>query len=226
MSLRIPLPRILCLILGLSLYTAIGMMFIVPWLPIRLLIFLVVLLAVGKGAFQPIIWGIAGIFGLMFGIIDDNFTIVTGIISWIAITGSMFGAAAAYNNVFQGADFAAVAIFFPKQMKTSVALTGYYVFKIIPDLRASLSRVAEAEYIYGSRNMHTGASRVFSLLIQTLVTYLLEALALPFSNQRIMDRRRSVVVKAIAKPKFVEVRIFLLMILVPAIELLAWIWYI
>ncbi len=221
----IPITRILGLFLGLSLYTAIGLLFVIPWLPVRLLIFLVVLLMLGKKAYQPFVWLVSGFFGAMFGLIDSNFTVTTGVLSWIAVAGSLYGVATAYNDIFQGADFASLAKLFPRPKQTPVALTGYYVFKIVPDLRASLSRVAEAEYVYGTRHAQKGRGRIFTLLTQILVTYLLEALALPFSHQRIMERRRDVVVKATVKPKLAENRIFLLMVLVPLIELVGCLYY-
>jgi len=195
------------LILSLIFYTAVGLLFIVPSITTRIIVFFIVLSLIGKMAFQPIAWIILATVGAIFGYFDEQYSVIYAVITWFTTAGAMIGITIGYEKIFKGVDYASVSTLFSKEKKYNISTIGYYVFKIIPELKELFPKIFEASIVYDSRN----SKGRFSLFIYGLAIYMIESLSMFFKYERLLWYRRYVVTNVSSKKRLIRLKDILLM---------------
>jgi len=204
---KIEVNRFKYLILSLMFYTAVGLLFIVPSITIRIIVFFIVLYLIGKMAFKPIAWIVLAIVGATFGYFDEQYSILYASIAWITTAGAMIGITIGYEKVFKGVDYSSVSALFSKEKKYNISTAGYYIFKIIPELKELFPKIFEASLVYNSRS----SKGFFSLFIQGLAIYMIESLSMFFKYERLLWYRRYLVANVASKKRLILLKYVLLM---------------
>ena len=205
---RVQLPKWFNLLTGLAFYTAVGVLFFAPNPVLRIAVLLVMLGVWRFAAPSPIILGVAF---LLVGIVEYllgasvSASVVAGL-GWSSVVGAMLIALRVYPIVFQGSDWAALAVPFGQVRGADYALACFFVYRTLPDLESRLRRIVWALRAYGHRQRGDSILSTLLLVPDGLIIYFLEAIDILLGNERIAVRRREVLYKAAAGYRRVEVR--------------------
>ncbi len=179
------------LFLGLLFYTSIGLLFIIANVPLRVIVFLLLLFVAKFKKPHYIIIIISSLVGLVISPYNNWQIVVSNVLSWGCLTGSILGSLLLYESVFSGGDFASISRFFKN--KNKVAIDAYYAFKIIPMISDLLERLLKAFTVYGKKKYLANSDiSKFKMFIDMLDSFFNELLAIMFSQFRVMDRREKV----------------------------------
>lgn len=210
------------LFLGLLFYTSIGLMFVLSNVPLRVIVFLLLLFLASFKKQHYIIIIISCIVGYLISPYNDWKIFISNILSWGCLTGSVLGSLLIYKEVFSGGDFASISVFFKN--KNKAAIYSYYVFKIVPMISDLLDRLSKAYMVYGKRKyIGTKKSSKIKIFIDAIDGFFSELLAIMFSQLRVMDRREKVAYfvsqqkKAISSKLLIIQSLIILFIIVAAI---------
>lgn len=186
-----PISHLAALFLGLFFYTSIGSLFVISSVPLRVMVFLLMLLFAHFKRSHYIIVLVACTIGFIISPIQDWATTLSNVLSWGGLTGSVIGSLLVYNDIFTGGDFASVSRFFKN--KNAVAIHAYYVFKVIPMITDLLKHIQDAFQVYGKRKymVENNASRRM-IALDVIESLFSELLHIMFSQVRVMDRRERV----------------------------------
>lgn len=179
------------LFLGLLFYTSIGLLFIVPNVPLRVIVFLSLLFLADFKKQHYFIIMVSCVIGLLISPIQDSVLVLSNVLSWGGLTGSVIGSLLIYKDVFTGGDFASISRFFKN--KNTVAIHAYYAFKLIPMISDLLDRIIKAYMVYGkrkyTREKKTSISKIAVDAVDSLFS---EMLQIMFSQVRVINRRKKV----------------------------------
>jgi hypothetical protein len=190
MKKTINISHLILLILGLWFYTSIGLLFVIAYVPLRVLIFLLLLFVVPFKKQHYLIIVISCIVGFVISPFSDWQQVVPNILSWGGLMGSLIGSLLIYEDVFSGGDFASISRFFKN--KNKVAIHAYYVFKIIPMIVDLLDRLSKAYMVYGKRKYIGKKNHVgIKIIFDAIDSFFNELLTIMFSQVRIMNRRET-----------------------------------
>lgn len=206
------------LFLGLFFYTSIGLLFVISYVPLRVVVFLCMLFLADLKKQHYYIIMVSCVIGLVVSPHQDWKLIISNILSWVSLTGSVIGSLLIYKDIFTGGDFASISRFF--KSKNTVAIHAYYVFKLIPMISDSLDHIIKAYMVYGKRK-YMGEKKTLKrkIAVDAVDSFFSELLQIMFSQVRVMDRRERVAYlvsqqKKTIRPKFLVVQtliVFLVM---------------
>lgn len=206
------------LFLGLFFYTSIGLLFVISNVPLRVVVFLCMLFLSDFKKQHYYIIMVSCVIGLAVSPHQDWKLIISNILSWVGLTGSVIGSLLIYKDIFTGGDFASISRFFKN--KNAVAIHAYYVFKLIPMISDSLDHIIKAYMVYGKRKyMDEKKTSKRKIAVDAVDSFFSELLQIMFSQVRVMGRRERVAYlvsqqKRTIRPKFLVVQtliVFLVM---------------
>lgn len=179
------------LILGLLFYTSIGFLFVIPSVPLRVIVFLFMLILADFKKQHYYIIIVSCVIGLVISPFQDWKLIISNVLSWVGLTGSVIGSLLIYEDIFTGGDFASISRFFKN--KNIVAIRAYYAFKLIPMISDLFDHIIKAIRVYGKRKyMQEKKMPKRILVVDAVDVFFSELLQLMFSQVRVMDRREKV----------------------------------
>ena len=186
-----PISHLAALLLGLFFYTSIGLLFVISSVPLRVVVFLLMLLFANFKKSHYLVVLVACTIGALISPMQDWGTTLSNALSWGGLTGSVIGSLLVYKDIFTGGDFASVSRFFKN--KNAAAIHAYYAFKIIPTITDVLKHILEAFKVYGKRKyMEEKKTPGIKIAIDVVESFFSELLRIMFSQVRVMDRRERV----------------------------------
>jgi len=213
MKKTINISHLILLILGLLFYTSIGLLFVISDVPLRVLIFLLLLLVVPFKKQHYLIIVISCIVGFIVSPFSDWQQVVPNILSWGGLMGSLIGSLLIYEDVFSGGDFASISRFFKN--KNKVAIHAYYVFKIIPMIVDLLDRLSKSYMVYGRKKYIRKKSYVeIKIIFDAIDSFFNELLTIMFSQVRIMNRRETFAYTISQGKRVVNLKLFIVQLLI------------
>jgi len=205
---RIRIPRWFALMTGATFYTAVGALFFAPNPTLRLAVFLSLLVVWRFPRVSPVVLIVATVLtgGVEFWFGAAPLHAVATGIGWGSIAGTMLVALHAYQIIFHGADWAAIAVPLGERLGTNVALVAFFIYRALPDLESRVQRIVRALRTYGHRRH--GHSVLLPVLVvgDGLIIYFLESIDILLAKQRIAERRRPILLSAAKKWRSVDVR--------------------
>jgi hypothetical protein len=213
MKKTINISHLILLILGLLFYTSIGLLFVIADVKLRVLVFLLLLFVVPFKKQHYLLIIISCIVGFIISPFSNWQLIVSNVLSWGTLIGSLFGSLLIYEDVFSGGDFASISKFFKN--KNKVAIHAYYAFKIIPMISDLLDRLSKAYMVYGKRK-YIGKKKTikFKIFIDVIDSFFNELLTIMFSQVRIMNRRECVAYSVSQEKRAVSLKMLITQILI------------
>jgi len=209
----INISHLILLFLGLLFYTSIGLVFVIADVPLRVLVFLLLLFVVPFKKQHYLIIIISCIIGITLSPFSDWKLLVLNTLSWGTLIGSLLGSILIYDDIFSGGDFASISRFFKN--KNKVAIHAYYAFKIIPMLSDLLDRLSKAFMVYGKRKyIEKKKTAKFKIFIDALDSFFNELLTIMFSQVRIMSRREGVAYSVSQEKRAVSLKLLIIQILI------------
>lgn len=201
------------LFLGLFFYTSIGLLFIVPNVPLRVIVFLFLLLLAEFKKQHCFIIIVSCVIGMLISPIQDSGLVLSNVLSWGGLTGSVIGSLLIYKDVFTGGDFASISRFFKN--KNTVAIHAYYAFKLIPMISDLLDRITKAFMVYGKRKYTKEKKTLISKIAVDAVDSLFsEMLQIMFSQVRVMDRREKVAHLVSQQKRTIRLRLLVIQLMI------------
>ena len=137
------------LLLGLLFYTSIGLIFVIPNVSLRMIVFLLMLFLADFKKQHYYILIVSGVIGILISPFHNWELIISNVLSWVGLTGSIIGSILIYEDIFTGGDFASISRFFKN--KNTVAIHAYYAFKLIPIITDTFDHLIKAFVVYGKR---------------------------------------------------------------------------
>ena len=206
----ITLPHSLCLILGLIFYTCMGLLFIIPSMPLTVSVFLILLVGNQKWKENLKFICIALVFGLLVSLVDTSDSKLVNSISWGSLIGSLLISISFYTEIFFGGDYASISRLFPEKYNKNVAIMGYYIFKIVPEMQNRLNRIGRAYRAYGRRTFYKKKSWRIQIIIESLIVFFLESVEIFLSSERIIERRTEVSIDASRMRRSMRLRVLII----------------
>lgn len=201
------------LLLGLLFYTSIGLLFILSNVPLRVIVFFLLLFLASFKRQHYVIIIISCIVGYFISPYHDWKIIISNILSWGCLTGSILGSLLIYKEVFSGGDFASISRFFKN--KNKAAIYSYYVFKIVPMISDLLDRLSKAYMVYGKRKyIGINKSPMFKIFIEAIDGFFNELLTIMFSQMRVISRREKVAYSLSQQKKEISSKLLILQSLI------------
>jgi len=205
--------HLLGLFLGLLFYTSIGLLLIVSNVPLRVVVFFLLLFLANFKKQHYFIIIISCLVGLVISPYQDWRLTLSNILSWGCLTGSILGSILIYKDIFSGGDFASISKFFKN--KNKVAIYAYYVFKIIPMISDLLDRLSKAYMVYGKRKyIGMKKSLKYKIFIDALDGFYSELLSIMFSQLRVLDRRENVAYSVSQQKKAINSKLLIIQSLI------------
>jgi hypothetical protein len=205
--------HLVLLILGLFFYTAIGLIFIIPSVMLRVIVFLLLILVAQFKKQHYIVILIACIIGLLINPFSDWQFVISNVLKWGTLTGCIVGGIIIYENIFAGGDFASISKFFKN--KNKIAIYAYYVFKIMPMIFDMLDRLAKAYMVYGKRKYVTKTNSFkLNIFFDVTDSFFNELLTIMFSQIRVLSRRETVAFAVSSGKRTVSLKLFVVQLLV------------
>ena len=199
-------------------YSAIGSLFVVNSISIRTIVFFLLAFGVGVQRIPYKLCVLAFLVGITIAFFSESNHPILDSAVWGLLAGVIAMGSSIYEQLFCGADIASLSRVIRNPSKEKFAVNCFYVFKIIPELQAKLRRIANAYKVYG-RRVYTGKFKGFGLIILGFVTYFLEALNIMLANERVLERRRDVVLSVAATHRALSFRIFIVVASSPLVVL-------
>lgn len=213
---KFSISHLTALLLGLLFYTSIGLLFVLSSVPLRIVVFLLILILADfkKQHYYIIIFSC--VIGFFVSPLQDRVKIISNMLSWVGLTGSVIGSLLIYKEIFTGGDFASISRFLKD--KNAVAIHAYYVFKLIPIVSDLLDHIIKAFMVYGKRKfmMERKVSKC-KIAVDAVDHFFKELLQIMFSQIRVMNRREKVAYlvsqqKRTASLKFLVIQAFIIFI--------------
>jgi hypothetical protein len=179
------------LVLAMAYYAGVGGALFVQSLSVKVGVMATCVLMVGPARMRWHFPCIASLFGLWLGAADYGRAYAAS--TWFCMTAIILSSVYIFEHVLGGADYASLSRLARPRYRARVATTGFYVFKILPELHSRLVRIVEGFRVYGSRK-NAGRSRVgiiFATLAAAASAYFLQTLDIAFSHERVLARRES-----------------------------------
>ena len=187
----ISISHYMALFLGLFFYTSIGLLFVISYIPLRIGVFLLVLILADFKKQHYFIIIVSCVIGFAVSPLQDLVKIISNMLSWGGLTGSVLGSLLIYKKIFTGGDFASISRFVTN--KNSVAIHAYYAFKLIPVISDLLDHIIKAFMVYGKRKFMTERKISKSkVAVDAVDSFFNELLQIMFSQIRVMNRLEKV----------------------------------
>ena len=201
------------LFLGLLFYTSIGLLFITPNVPLRIVVFLFMLFLADFKKQHYFIIVVSCLVGLVVSPLQDWQITLSNVLSWGGLTGSILGSLLIYKDIFTGGDFASISRFFKN--KNTVAIHAYYAFKLIPMISDLLDRLIKAFMVYGKRKyIEEKKSPKYKIVIDAVDSFFSELLQIMFSQVRVMNRREKVAYLVSQQKRAISAKMFMSQVVV------------
>lgn len=201
------------LILGLLFYTSIGLLFVIPYVPLRLLVFLLLLIVANFKKQHYVIILVACIFGLIINFSIDWQTTISNALSWGALAGCILGSILISENMFSGSDFASISKFFKE--KNKIAIHSFYAFKIIPMILFLLDRLSKSYMVYGKKKYIAKKEKIkFKVIIDVIDSFFCDLLVIMFSQERIINRRTAIAFVVSQGKRIISLKMFVVELVV------------
>lgn len=206
------------LLLGLLFYTSIGLLFVIPNIPLRVIVFLFMLILADFKKQHCFIIIVSCVIGLVVSPLQDWKLIISNVLSWVGLTGSVIGGLLIYEDIFTGGDFASISRFF--KHKNIVAVRAYYAFKLIPMISELLDHIIKAFRVYGKRK-YIGKEKTSKrkIVVDAVDVFFSELLQIMFSQVRVMDRREKVAYLVSQQKRTIGLKFLVLQILIVSLVL-------
>jgi len=137
------------LVLAMAYYAGVGGALFVQSLSVKVGVMATCVLMVGPARMRWHFPCIASLFGLWLGAADYGRAYAAS--TWFCMTAIILSSVYIFEHVLGGADYASLSRLARPRYRARVATTGFYVFKILPELHSRLVRIVEGFRVYGSR---------------------------------------------------------------------------
>lgn len=187
----IVLPHIFRFLFVFAFYAGVGGSLLVDSLVVKLLVTLITCGMAGPFNIPWLLPLVASISGIAFG--GAEYGCLRACVVWFSVTTIVLSSIQIYERLLGGVEYASLARFVSIRHRNTFATTGYYIFKVLPELQSRLHRIIIGMKVYGVRNHVSKKNNrlvlLTNLFFETLSIYLFQALEILLSLERVMDRR-------------------------------------